>query len=213
MTAGGDFNYVLVKTDVTGHLNYCRALNEIVQRIDLVDTWATAPERGVYTNYTRQGASRLDRIYVSRNLRGRKCGTETVVTEFTDHVEVALLIALNVTTVRRGRGYWRTNATLLRVTFFQEKLRQRWAGWVQQQKYSPNIFMWWESRKDSNTQTLHKWRHRATKRCYNIGKFLPRMLIWCTRAPAHSATPFEWKGWQPWTALRLKSLNLYREGQ
>jgi len=84
--------------------------------------WATAPQRGVYTRYTRQRPSRLDRTYVSRNLSGRKFGTETVVTAFTDHLQVVLRIALNVTTVRRGPGYWRMNATLLRETLFQDKL-------------------------------------------------------------------------------------------
>jgi hypothetical protein len=62
MIIGGDFNCVLAKTDCTGHLNYSRALDEIVRGFDLVDIWATAPERGIYTHYTRQGATRLDRI-------------------------------------------------------------------------------------------------------------------------------------------------------
>jgi len=87
--------------------------------------WATAPQRGVYTHYTRREASLLDRMYVSRNLSGRKCGTERVATAFTGHLAVFLRIALNVTTVRSGRVYWRKNATLLRETLFQEKLRQR----------------------------------------------------------------------------------------
>jgi len=135
MIVGGDFKCAITKTDLTSNFNYSRALNELVHVFDLVDMWATAPERGVYTHYTLQGASRLDRIYMSRNLSGKKCGTEKVVTAFTDHLAVALRIALNVTTVRPGQGYCRMNSTLLRETLFQEKLRQQWAGWVQQQKY------------------------------------------------------------------------------
>ena len=122
MIVGGDFKCVITKTDVTGNFNYSRALNELVKVFDLVDMWATAPKRGVYTHYTRHGVSRLDRIYVSRNLSGKKCETETVVTAFTDHLVVVLRIALNVTTVRRGRSYWRMNVTL-QETLFQEKLR------------------------------------------------------------------------------------------
>jgi exonuclease III len=70
----GDFNCVLAITGVIGYFNYSRALNELAQGFDLVDMWATALERGIHTHFTRLGAPRLDRIYVSRNLSGRKCG-------------------------------------------------------------------------------------------------------------------------------------------
>jgi len=68
MILGGDLNGVLAKTDCTGHFNFSRALNVLVKGSDLVDMWEAAPERGVYTHYTRQGASRLDRIYVTWKL-------------------------------------------------------------------------------------------------------------------------------------------------
>jgi exonuclease III len=45
---GRDFKCVLAKTDCTGHFNYSRALNEL--GFDLVDVWAAAPERGIYTH-------------------------------------------------------------------------------------------------------------------------------------------------------------------
>ena len=55
----------------------------------MVDTWVMAPEHGIYTPYTRQGATRLDKIYVIRNLSGRKSGAKTIVTAFTDHLAVS----------------------------------------------------------------------------------------------------------------------------
>jgi len=48
--------------------------------------WEASPELGIYTHYSRQGASRLDRIYATRNLSDRKKGVETVVAAFTDHL-------------------------------------------------------------------------------------------------------------------------------
>ena len=140
---GGDFNCVLAKADVTGHFNFSRALNTLVKGYDLVDMWATAPERGVYTHYRRQGAARLDRIYVSRHFSRRKRGTETAVTAFTDHLAVILSIALNVTAVRRGRSYWKMNAALLREQVVQETLLQRWKGWRRLRNFHPPIVMWW----------------------------------------------------------------------
>ena len=126
---GGDFNSVPVKADVMGFFSFSRALNTLVNEWDLVDMCATAPDRGVYTHYTLQGAAILDRIYVSGHLNGKKCGTETGMTAFTDHLTLILRIALNVTTVRRGRSYWKMNAALLREADFQETLLKEWKGW------------------------------------------------------------------------------------
>jgi hypothetical protein len=141
---GGDFNCVLAKADVTGHFNFSRSLNTLVKGNNLVDMWTTTPDRGVYTHYARRGAARLDRMYVTQNLSGRKCGTETTVTAFTDHLAVVLRIALNVTTVGRGRSYWKMNAALLREADVQETLLERWVGWKRQQNVYPHIVMWWE---------------------------------------------------------------------
>ena len=87
--------------------------------------WAPATGRGVYTHYTRSGAARLDRIYVSRQINGRKYGIETAVAAFTDHLAVILRIALNVTTVQLGRSYWKMDTALLRDAGVQETLQQR----------------------------------------------------------------------------------------
>jgi exonuclease III len=66
---GGDFNCVLAKADVTGHLNFSRALNSLVKGYNLVDMWTTAPERGVYTYYTRQGGSETGQNTCERKLQ------------------------------------------------------------------------------------------------------------------------------------------------
>jgi hypothetical protein len=129
----------MAKADVTGPFNFSRALKTPVKGYDLVDIWTTAPDRGVYTYYTRQEAARLDRIHVSRHLDGRKCVTETTVIAFTDHLAVILRIALNVTTARRGRSYWKMNAALLREAGVQEILLQRWKRWRRQQNFYPHI--------------------------------------------------------------------------
>jgi len=52
----GEFNCVITKTDMMGHFNYSRAVNDLVQRFDLVDMCTTAPGRGrehrIETGYT-----------------------------------------------------------------------------------------------------------------------------------------------------------------
>jgi hypothetical protein len=118
-------------------------INKQINKYDLVFMWAPAPER-VYTQYTQTGAARLDRIYVSRQLSGRKCGAETSVTAFTDHLAVILRIALDVVTVHRGRSYVKMDAALLRDAGVRETLRQRWMGWRRERNLYPHIVMWWE---------------------------------------------------------------------
>jgi hypothetical protein len=87
----------------------------------LVDVWARAAERSIYTQYTRQRATRLDRVYVTRNIIGRKVGAETIMTAFTDHSAMALRITLGVPTIHRGRGYWNMIVTLLQETLFRKR--------------------------------------------------------------------------------------------
>ena len=79
----------------------------------------------IYTHYTGRGASRLDRIYTTRNLRDNKQGIKMRVAAFTDHLAVVLRIELEVTTAWRGRSYWKMNTTLLREENFQSHLREK----------------------------------------------------------------------------------------
>jgi hypothetical protein len=140
----GDYNCVLSKTEATGHFNFSRALNTLISGYDLVDMWAPAMGRGAYTHYTRSGAARLDRIYMSRQISGRKYGIETAVAAFTDHLAVILLISLDVTTVQWGRSYWKMDAALLSDAGVQETLQQRWMGWKRQRNMYHHIVILWE---------------------------------------------------------------------
>jgi len=57
---------------------------------------------------------------------------------------VVIRIALEATTMRRGRSYWKMNAALLCEKSIQEQLRQLWAEWSKQTKNYPTMVMWWE---------------------------------------------------------------------
>ena len=80
-------------------------------------------ERATHTHYTSRGASRIDRIYASRNLSRHKRDAETRVAAFTGHLAMVIRIALGATTMRRGRSYWKMNKALLSEERFQEQLR------------------------------------------------------------------------------------------
>ena len=110
-------------------MNYSKALDKLVRGLELTDVWATTYPRAIYTHYTPHGAARLDRLYVSPNLRNRKIGVETVMAAFTDHLAVCLHITLDAPLIRRGRGRWKMNARLLEEASFRKQIQQEWAKW------------------------------------------------------------------------------------
>ena len=81
---------------------------------------------------------------MSRHRSGQKYGIETAVAAFTDHLAVIFRIVLDVTTIQRGRSYWKIDAALVRDEEVQETLHQRCSGWKRQRNLYPNIVVWWE---------------------------------------------------------------------
>jgi len=146
--------------------------------------WASPPERGVYTHYMRKGAARLDRIYMPRHPSGWKCGIETTVTAFTDHLAVILRIVLDVAAVYRGRRYWKMDAGLLRDALVLETLRQRWMGWRRQRNLYPHIVMWWERVPKNQIRKLLIGESAIRRRDDRaLGEFYPASLYKHLRGP------------------------------
>ena len=108
MVLAGDFNCVLTPPDCTGSLNVSRALTRLVTGLDLVDV---NKGRMIYTHYTAEGASRIGRIYLSRQLLKSKQGVESIAAVFTDHLAVMLRVSFSAPCTTRGKGYWRMNPT------------------------------------------------------------------------------------------------------
>ena len=73
---GGDFNCILEASENAGGFTYNRALAELVHDLALLDTWQGNPTRKVYTHYSASGATRIDRIYATRDLLERKLCVE-----------------------------------------------------------------------------------------------------------------------------------------
>jgi exonuclease III len=109
----GDFNCVLSNLDCTGHRNSSRTLERLIQGLGLVDVWGASVNRQTYTHYAHTGAARLDRIYVTEDLRRQKQGMETIAAAFTDHLAVLLRMAMTTPFIHRGRGIWRMNISYL----------------------------------------------------------------------------------------------------
>jgi exonuclease III len=128
----GDFNCTLEKGDATGTLNQSRGPTEIIRGMELRDVWNRTPESPGYTHYSINGASLLDRIYVTKELYQRKQGLETKIAVFTDHLAVCLYLKQDKPILRMGRGYWKLDSTLFDNSTITQKLTTLW-GQLQQQ--------------------------------------------------------------------------------
>ena len=81
----GDFNCVIQNSDCTGPPTISRPLEAFITRCKLRDVWDNKHNPKGYTHYTAHGASRIDRIYLSKKLYSRKIATTTIIAAFTDH--------------------------------------------------------------------------------------------------------------------------------
>jgi hypothetical protein len=69
---GRDFNCVTYQIDCTRTPTYSKALDTLIRRFGLIDTWNTSDTRLLYTHYTQHGATAIDRLYMSPSLRPLK---------------------------------------------------------------------------------------------------------------------------------------------
>ena len=99
--------------------------------------------RMIYTHYTAQGASRIDRIYLTRQLLTSKQGVESIAAAFTDHLAAILRVSLSAPCTTRGKGYWRMNPTYLDDQHFLRTFKQHWDMWKKSTRYYPSRVMWW----------------------------------------------------------------------
>ena len=134
-------------------MNFSKALDNLVRGLKLTDVWTTTQQRAIFAHYTTHGAARLDRLYVSQNLRNSKIGVETVMTAFTDHLAVCLRITLDAPLLRRGRGRCKMNARLLEEDSFRNPIQQEWTKWKKQREKYPKSVTWWENHVKKKSDT------------------------------------------------------------
>jgi exonuclease III len=125
----GGFNCVLTPSDCISSYNVSRALARLVSGLDLVDVWNMNQGRMIYTHYTAQRASRIDKIYLTRQLLTSKHGVLSIAAAFTDHLAVILRVSLSAPSTTRGKGYWQMNPRYLDNQHFLRTFKQHWDMW------------------------------------------------------------------------------------
>ena len=139
-----DFNCVQTDSDCTGHRYSSRALERLLNGLQLTDVWDASLNNHAYTHYTPTGVARLDRICPTDDIRKHKQGVETLLAVFTDHLALLLRVQLSIPFTRRGRGRWYLNNSYLDDSKFQDKLKASWTEWRKHVPRFPSIVHWWE---------------------------------------------------------------------
>jgi endonuclease/exonuclease/phosphatase family metal-dependent hydrolase len=96
MIVEGDFNCILHQKGSTGHFNCSRPLDRLVHGFELRGIWQADPPENGYTHYSPVGATKIDRIYTTKELSTKKVGVETVAAAFTNHLAVILRLYVEV---------------------------------------------------------------------------------------------------------------------
>ena len=154
MLVGGDFNCVLSPIDSTGTYTASNALTNIIHGLRLVDTWNQDPNRPIYTHYSPQGATRIDRFYLSHSEIGKKTGIEIIPTAFTDHHAVVLRLEIPTENRRKRSGRWKMDPAIITGPPFTDALREAWEKWKRHKRHYADIGRWWERHVKTNVRRL-----------------------------------------------------------
>jgi len=68
---------------------------------------------------------------------------KAVVVAFTGHLAVCLRLNIDVPTLRRGRGIWKLNNTILTENQCKEAIRTHWEQRQKREPHLPGINMLW----------------------------------------------------------------------
>ena len=139
----GDFNCIINPLDTTGTTPYSRTLASFINTSRLQDVWDINIAPRGFTHYTTHAASRLDRIYVTKQLLTHKQTVRKVFVTFTDHLAVILHLSTDSPPITWGRGYWKMNVAIMEDKYFVQSLKIKWNAWKQQRRNYDDVIIWW----------------------------------------------------------------------
>ena len=128
---GGDFNTIddpiLDVYPPNPKITQITQLTDLCRACDLRDSFRTLyPSKQSFTWRGPLSASRLDRIYVNKNVEIIQALMEP--SPHSDH-DMAIT-QLNIPLPNpRGKGFWKNNTSVYKLVKFQEELEVKWAKW------------------------------------------------------------------------------------
>ena len=180
----GDFNTTLTPLDrSSGEIGEGKSELEIlIQKFDLEDIWRFKnPNERLYTHYhgRTNTYSRIDRAYTTTKIR-MNINIKHILNSFSDHYH-AVYVERKNQEVKRGKGYWILNASLLNDDNYKREIEILWNNWRSQKHCFLTVSQWWETGKKhvrdftklytrNTTKQLNKRKTSLEKRLRNIYK-------------------------------------------
>lgn len=148
---GGDWNCTLDSTqDRIGeepHPKSSISLANIIKNFKFSDVWREQNSSVRQYTWMKVGngsvsAARLDRFYISHNMRNMIVNTAITPIVFSDH---KLITVEYILTERKHRSYyWHFNAKLLDDKLFCENFKCFWEVWKSEKCTYESVIQWWE---------------------------------------------------------------------
>ena len=180
----GDFNTTLTPLDrSSGELGEGKSeLESLIQKFDLEDNWRIKnPSEELYTHYhgRTNTYSRIDRAYTSTKLR-MSTKIKHILNSFSDHYH-AIHVQRKNQDIKRGKGYWILNASILNNDNYRIEIENLWNNWKSQKHCFSSVSQWWETGKKqirdftklytrATTKHLNKRKTSLEKRLRNLYK-------------------------------------------
>ena len=151
----------------------------MIQKSDLEDHCRLQnPKEKLYTHYhgRTDTFSCTDRAYTNTKLRVN-IKIRYVVNSFSDHFH-AVFVERKNQQIKRGKGYWILNSTLLKDENYRTEIKKLWNNWRSQKHCFSSISQWWEKGK-KHVRDFTKLYTRATTKELNKRKTsLEKRLIY-----------------------------------
>lgn len=140
---GGDFNDTINnkvdrKPESPKHARKKTCLNKFIKQINVIDIWREKyPLKQQFTwrqilRDNRMTSSRLDYWFVDNYIHSRVETCDIRPRFRSDHMSVVLKVKLNRS--KRGPGYWKMNTMLLKDDYYNTRITQEMAMWLQYTK-------------------------------------------------------------------------------
>lgn len=129
---GGDFNSTQAPKDQLPRHSPCAALATIIQNLNLVDSWEHVHgNRPGFTHFTSHSSSRLDRVYISRDIVGGTQAAEIWPTAFSNHEAYICTVNICQQKVWRSKGLWKLNIKHLTSLNCRQQIETSWTACLQ----------------------------------------------------------------------------------
>ena len=127
-------------------------LKELLHRNNLTDVWRLQhPAQHAFTWSGKNPVdntpvlTRIDKFYITYALTNNTTKSDIKPYPHSDHE--LILLTLDLSHMKRGRGYWHFNNTLLNNAMFTTDITNFWTNWLTQKYTFNNQLEWWDKAK------------------------------------------------------------------